>query len=96
MAEYTVVVNDDAVAAGIALLGSREAFERELQAGIDKMVSPWVAKYLADTAKAEIVAAAAMKEAYDRVKAANPVKAAEIDALLVVFGSVPNEEPLEP
>jgi hypothetical protein len=93
MAEYTITVSEEVRTAGIALLGSAEAFERELQAGIDKMVSPWVAKYQADAAKEVIVKAAELKAKYDAIPAE---RQAEIDAILTTFGPAPNEEPLEP
>ena len=95
MADYTITISDDTEKAGIALLGSSEALARELQAGIDKMTSPWVAKSIADTAKATQAEALAMKEKYAKLEKSDQAAVDEILAKEAVQ-AVGDEEPLIP
>ena len=96
MADYTITLTELQIAALTKYQGA-ENIQRELQSIVDASVGHTVLSYQASLAKEALDAANAMKTQYETLKATNPAKAAEVDALLASAVQAPvEEEPLEP
>jgi hypothetical protein len=90
MAEHTITLTAEQEAAGLAILGSVEAVEAELQTIVNYTAGPWVTKYNADKEKTKVEAATALADKYAKLEKADQDA---VDAILAK-AAVVSEEPV--